>query len=309
MSVESAIVYGGSGFLGSHVADTLSDAGYSVRIFDRRPSPYIRSDQKMICGDLADSNSVVQAADGCSVFFNFAGIADIEEARDRPIETASLNVLGNVHALEAARINKARRFVFASSVYVYSESGSFYRASKQAAERFVEAYEERYGLNYTILRYGSLYGRRAGKRNSIYRMVSEALKTGIITYNGNPKAIREYIHVTDAAKLSLEILEEKYANSHMILTGQERLRVQDLMSMIAEMLPDPIEIRTVNPDRDTHYVMTPYAFHPKIGHKLVCRDTVDLGQGILDCLAEVHEQSYADESATDVPAKAVFEGG
>ena len=57
-----------------------------------------------------------------------------------------------MHVLEAARVAGARRFVFASTIYVYSESGSFYRASKQAAERFIETYQERYGLDYSILR-------------------------------------------------------------------------------------------------------------------------------------------------------------
>lgn len=296
---DSVIVFGGSGFLGSHVADALSDAGYQVKIFDCNLSPYLRPDQKMVIGDVMNLDDVIEATRGCKYVYNFAGIADINDAKNRPVDTARINVLGNVHVLEGARINQAERFVFASSLYVYSESGSFYRASKQAAERFVETYHERYGLPYTILRYGSLYGRRADMRNGIYRLISEALEKKTITYVGSQQAMREYIHVIDAAKLSVRILDAEFANRHFVLSGQERMSVENFMKMISEMIPGGVELNFQGKTDGGHYVMTPYGFHPKVGHKLVSNDYVDLGQGLLDCMAEIHEQihnsQYADE--------------
>lgn len=293
MRGKRALVLGGSGFLGSHVADALSDAGIRARVFDRRPSPYLRAGQQMVVGDLMDFAAVKRAARGCDYVYNFAGLSDIGDAMARPLDTASLNVLGNTHALEAARLARAKRFVFASTVYVYSESGSFYRASKQAAERFVEAYQERYGLAFSILRYGSLYGRRADERNGIFRFLKQALTKKRIVYEGSSDAMREYIHVTDAARLSVQILEPAYANRHLVLTGHERMAVKNLMRMISEMLPAGVTVTYGGKRDDGHYVMTPYAFHPKVGHKLVANDYVDLGQGLLDCLAEIHEQRKA----------------
>lgn len=304
MTRDTALVLGGSGFLGSHVADALSDAGYGVRIFDRRPSRYLNRDQEMVIGDLLDADAVQQAAQGCACVYNFAGIADIDDAKQRPLETAQVNVIGNINALEAARTAGARRFVLASTVYVYSEAGSFYRASKQSAERFVETYQARYGLPFSIVRYGSLYGRRADERNGIFRFLRQALVEKRIDYPGSEEAMREYIHVTDAAKLSVQILEDRYVNRHLILTGQERMAVKNLMQMICEMLPGAVEVRYGNSHDDGHYVMTPYAFHPKIGHKLVANDYVDLGQGLLDCLAAVNEQ--ASETTAGVGHSASF---
>lgn len=295
MASEPVIVYGGSGFLGSHVSDALSDAGYRVRIFDRVPSPYLRADQQMVVGDLLDMNAVIDAARDCSYVYNFAGLADIDDAQNRPIETAQLNVLGNMHALEAARLANAKRFVFASTLYVYSETGSFYRASKQSSERFIEAYQERYGLNYTILRYGSLYGRRADMHNGIYRLLRQALEKRHVRYGGSAESMREYIHVTDAAKLSVQILDQQYENRHLVLTGQERMAVKNLMGMISEMIPGGIALEYTQNPAPGHYVMTPYAFHPKIGHKLVANDYVDIGQGLLDCLAEIHESNHQEQ--------------
>ncbi|MEO6562268.1 MAG: NAD(P)-dependent oxidoreductase [Nitrosospira sp.] len=301
MTNEIAIVYGASGFLGSHVADALSAAGYRVRLFDRRPSPYQRHDQEMIMGDIMELDQVTEAAKGADVVYNFAAIADIDEAHDKPLATATINVLGNMHALEAARLAGARRFVFASTVYVYSESGSFYRASKQAAERFIETYHERYGLNYSILRYGSLYGRRADARNGIYRMLHEAVEQHSITYHGSGEAIREYIHVEDAARMSVQVLAPEFANRHLILTGQERLRIKDVMTMISEIMPWKIALHFDEANAVHHYEVTPYAFQPRIGRKLVLNEHVDLGQGLLDCLGDIHKtmhHSSDDDEAT-----------
>ena len=292
---KMAVVFGGSGFLGSHVADALSDAGCKVRIFDRAVSPYLRTGQEMVQGDILDQDAVSSVAKGCEYVYNFAGIADIDDAKDRPLDTANANIIGNLHVLEAARAAGAKRYVFASTVYVYSESGSFYRASKQAAERFVEAYHERYALPFSILRYGSLYGRRADQRNGIYRLLKQALEQHAIKYEGSPDAMREYIHVTDAARLSVAILSEEFANRHLILTGPERMPVKNLMRMISEMLPAGAELSFGNKQDEGHYLMTPYAFHPKVGHKVVATDHVDLGQGLLDCLAELHERSMRNE--------------
>ena len=294
MSSQLVVVYGGSGFLGSHVVDALTEAGYKVRVFDQKPSTYLKDGQEMILGNLMDLEAVVKAAEGCRFVYNFAGLADLDEARDQPIETANQNVVGNIHVMEAARLAQAERFVFASSVYVYSTSGSFYRASKQAAEQYIEAYQERYGLDYTILRYGSLFGRRADTRNGIYRLIKQALEKGSITYGGDGDSLREFIHVTDAAKLSVQILGQEYANRHMILTGQESMSVKNLMRMIAEMTPGKIDLNFSNEPLYGHYMVTPYGFHPKLGHKLVATDYVDLGQGLLDCMAELHEKNHSE---------------
>jgi len=284
---EKIVVYGGSGFLGSHVADTLSDAGYEVVVFDTHESAYLREDQQMVIGDITNLDQALDAAEGAMALYNFAAIADIDEAHNQPLKTTEVNVLGAVTLLETARLAKVRRYVLASSVYVFSESGSFYRASKQAAERFVETYHSRYDLEYTILRYGSLYGPRAGLQNGLFRMLQQAISDNCITYEGHGDAVREYIHVTDAARLSMQILGQKYANRHLVLTGTERMRVRDVMQMIAEILPAEIKLEFASGNPVSHYTMTPYAYQPNIGHKLVGTDFVDLGQGLLECIGEL----------------------
>ena len=68
------VVFGGSGYLGSHVADKLSEAKHEVTVFDIRPSPWLRPDQKMIVGDVMDEKKVQEFTSGIDMVFNFAGI-------------------------------------------------------------------------------------------------------------------------------------------------------------------------------------------------------------------------------------------
>ncbi len=290
-------VFGGAGFLGSHVCDKLSEAGHRVTIVDLHPSPWLRPDQTMIIGNLLDEEAVDKAVAGADVVFNYAGIADIGEANRRPIDTARVNVLGNVILLEACRLAGVKRYIFASSLYVYGKSGGFYRCSKQACELYIENYQAMHNLPYTILRYGSLYGPRADRRNAIQRFVTEALEQGTITYYGAPTALREYVHAEDAATATLSVLEPEFENANIIISGNQPMRVGDLFKMIGEMLGKELTINFQNDPNSGHYQITPYAFMPKVGKKLTPPLTVDLGQGILRVMEEVHKELHPEMHA------------
>jgi UDP-glucose 4-epimerase len=285
--VKKVCVVGGSGFLGSHVADRLSETGAAVRIYDRVPSLWLRDDQEMIVGDILDRQSLQRAVAGNDVVYNFAALADLNQALTRPIETLQVNVLGTANVLDACQCNSVGRFVYASTVYVYSREGGFYRCSKQAAEQYVEEYQRAFGLDFTILRYGSLYGPRADESNGLYRIVRDALERGSISYAGNPDSIREYIHVEDAARASVVALGEEFRNESVVLTGHEPMKVVDLLKMLAEILGMPGEVDFRDEDYAGHYVRTPYAYQPKLGRKYSPPLHVDLGQGLLQLIEEV----------------------
>ncbi len=288
------VFFGGSGFLGSHVCDKLSEAGHDVTIVDLRPSPYLRPDQKMVTGSLLDEDLVNTVVSGADAVFDFAGLADIGESNQKPVETARINVLGNVILLEACRKAGVKRYVFASTLYVYGKSGGFYRCSKQACELYIENYRDMFGLEYTILRYGSLYGPRADRRNAINRFVAEALEKGEITYYGAPTALREYIHVEDAALSTVEILKPEYANQNIVLTGDQPMQVGDLFRMIGEMLGKEIKINYQHDPNSGHYQITPYAFMPKVGRKMTPHLSTELGQGVLKVMEEIHQELHPD---------------
>ena len=275
--------------MGSHVADHLSELGHRVRIFDSKPSVWLREDQEMIVGDLLDIEKVSESASGSDIVYNFAALADLNEALHQPLQTVRVNVLGNMHVLEACRAHKIKRFVYASTVYVYSREGSFYRCSKQASEQYIEEYQRAYGLDYTILRYGSLYGPRADSSNGLFRIVRNALEVGVVSYEGSPDAMREYIHVEDAAQASVVALEEHFCNQSVVLTGQEPVKVCDMLHMLAEIMGIEKRVEFVESANVGHYVRTPYAYQPQLARKYSSPLCIDLGQGLVQLIESVRQ--------------------
>lgn len=296
--MKKVCVIGGAGFLGSHVCDQLSEAGYQVIIYDRVESPWRHADQVMVEADILDEAALGEAIKGCEAVYNFAAIADINEALDKPLETIKVNILGNALVLEACRRHGVKRYVYASTVYVHSREGGFYRCSKHASEQFVEEYQNRYGLDFTVLRYGSLYGPRSDQHNGLWRLVKKAMETGRVSYEGSPEAMREYIHVEDAARASVIALGDDFRNQHVVLTGQEPMRVMDLLKMLAEILGMPQAVEFIESDYAGHYIRTPYAYQTRLGRKYVPPMHVDLGQGLLELIGEIQK----DHSSERKPA-------
>lgn len=283
-------VIGGSGFLGSHVADQLSISGHQVRIFDMKISPWLRPDQEMIVGDLMNLEDIDKAIQGSDVVYHFAALADLNVAITKPIETVKINVLGTVQVLEICRKYGIKRFIYASTVYVYSREGGFYRCSKQASEHYIEEYNKSYGLDYTILRYGSLFGPRSDESNGLFRLIREAIKSGHLQISKvSPEAIREYIHVEDAAKASVVALGDDFKNESIVLTGHEPMIVEDFMKMLAEILGFSTQVQYLDSQKSGHYIRTPYAYQPKLGRKYTPPLHVDLGQGLIQLINEVSQ--------------------
>jgi len=290
--IKKVVVVGGSGFIGSHVADHLSDEGYQVTIYDLTPSPWLRKDQQMIIGDVLDVEKLNDTITGSEVVYNFAALADLNQALEQPLKTVNINILGNLNVLEACHAHGVKRFIYASTVYVHSREGGFYRCSKQSSEAYIEEYQKIYGLDYTILRYGSLYGPRADDTNGLYRIVKSALDIGTVSYQGDVDAMREYIHVEDAARASIDALNDEFVNESVVLTGQEPMRVIDMLKMLAEILElsaDSVEF--IEDKYAGHYVRTPYAYQPKLGRKYIPPMHVDLGQGLLQVINDLNQDN------------------
>lgn len=286
-----AVVFGGSGFLGSHVADELLKKGYEVVIFDKVNSGYLQEGQTIIVGDILDRKQVAAAVEGSDFVYDYAGIADLDDASTRPVDTVMLNVVGTCNILDACVAHKIRRFVYASSFYANSEKGGFYRCSKQAAEIYIEEYERKYGMEYTILRYGSLYGPRADRNNGMREMIAQALAGDTIHCSGTGEDMREYIHVSDAAELSVEVLDEQYANRHLQLTGHESYCRKQIVALISEILDKKLTVIYDRMVSELHYNITPYTYKPRINYKLVSNCYHDLGQGIIECIQELEEHA------------------
>jgi len=288
--MSNIIIFGGAGFIGSHVADELTRRGHSVTIYDIKLSPYLGSSQQMIVGDILNRDAVRDAVSKFEIVYHFAAIADIKEARDKPVDTAAFNIMGTMYILDACREYGIKRFVYSSTIYVYSDHGSFYRSSKQSCELFIENYSKEYGLEFTIIRYGSLYGERANNFNFIKNCIRQALMEGRIVRKGDGEEIRDYVNIIDAAKASTDVLRDTYKDAYVMITGPQTMKVKELLFMIKEIMNDEIDIQYSTEPLEGHYKITPYSFKPKVALKMATKDFHDIGQGVLDTIYNTYQE-------------------
>jgi len=288
---KKAIVVGGAGFMGSHLADELTLSGFDVHVLDVKKSPWIQNNQKMLLADILDHVELARIFSTVSpdVIYHMAGISDIDECHRNPYKAVNVNILGTTSILEACAAASIKKIVFASSAYVSSDMGSFYRITKQACESLVEEYSKRSAMEYVILRYGSLYGPRSDSRNQLYRLVSEALKNRKVIYKGTGEERREFIHVLDAARLSVKALTDEYKNQKILITGPRSVQLKELLEVIDEMLGGDLEIKFTSSSLRTHYKLSPYSYRPDIVRKLVGDYHVEFGQGILSLIQEIDD--------------------
>ena len=281
------LIFGGNGFLGKYLVRELISRKFRVTIFDRSfPKGISKKNFNFIQGDIQNKNKTIKAIKGHKIVYNFAGISDIGDAMIDPIKTSKINLLGTLNILEGCIKHKVKRFVFASTIYVFSRQGGFYKASKQSSELFIEEYNKIHKLNYTVLRFGSIYGKGADPRNGISKIIRSALKNKNITYGGTRRAIRRFIHAKDAAIASVKILSNRYKNKSVLITGSQNIKIIKLIKLIKNIFRSKKRVFFKRKPLMGHYDKNPFTFEPKKTEILKIKPTISLKNGITELIKE-----------------------
>ena len=283
--MKKITILGGSGFIGSHLADFLSEMNYKVTIFDLKKSSWLKENQKMIKGDILDKKKLSLAIKGSDYVFNFAAIANMDLLKDQAIQTVKYNILGTVNALEIAKKYKVKKFIHASTIYANTEEGGFYGRSKKAAEDYVEEYKKKFNLNYTILRFGSMYGERAGLDNGIRQILHNVIFRKKLIYKGTKKSVRSYIYVKDAVKLCFNCISKKYDNKYLTLTGAKKIKANYLLKLLSTMFKISKK-NIIFLKNKGHYDFKPTPFKPRVG-KILYPVKSDFRKNILKYSKEI----------------------
>ena len=292
---DKILILGGSGFIGFSLVKKLHEQGYSsIYIGDIKPpkEPLLQGVTYLHC-DITDENMVdnLYKESNPQVVYNLAGFASLDKAIKLPRATMELNVLGNINVLDASVKSGVELFVYASSAYAMNDKGSFYGISKLTSEKIVEEYYKQHNLNYSILRYGSIYADVDFDNNYLFQLVKSAIETGSIIHKGDGEELREYVHVKDVSELSVKVMENKDLwNSSLMLTGNERMKRKELFEMIQEIIGNSkLEIHYLDDGYSNHYKFTPYSFQGTSAKKITSNPHYDMGQGILECVQKVME--------------------
>lgn len=251
------LITGGSGFIGSHVADKLRDRGVIVRVFDM-VMPTFRDDIEFYHGSLLDLEALKMAIAGVDAIYHLAAVADVKDVFEDPHYAESINVRGTINVLEAARRSKKQRVIYGSTTWVYSNvegthvdeqtplgaPSHFYTATKVASEYYCQSYSELYGLPVTILRYGIPYGPRARDGAVVPIFVQKAIRGESLTVAGDGSQFRKFVYVEDLAEGNMLALKPIAANKIYNLDGSERVTIRQIAETVQKIVGD-VRIETV----------------------------------------------------------------
>jgi UDP-glucose 4-epimerase len=252
-STDTVLVTGGAGFIGSHVVDALLTAGLRPRIYDARPSPWHPADDvEQVRGDLGDLDRLQDALAGCSAVIHLAAAADVNEVKEEPVDAEQRNARGTLLVLEAARRHGVRRVIYASTIWVYSDTPAerhdetlplhapahLYTATKLAGEHYCRAYAELYGLEPTVLRFGIPYGPRCRPAAVVPAFVARARAGEPLTIAGDGSQSRRFVYVEDLAEGVVRALAPVAAGRTYNLVGEEDVSVREIAEQVCASVAD-----------------------------------------------------------------------
>lgn len=238
---------GGAGFIGSHLADAFLADGHSVVVVDdlsggRRENVPDGADLRVLDIRSPEAAQLLREG-GFDVLVHQAAQMDVRRSVADPRFDASVNILGTLNLLEAAREGRVPRVLFASTGgAIYGEQDVFpapeehptrplspYGVSKLAVERYLEYYNEEHGLQAVCLRYANVYGERQnphGEAGVVAIFLQRLLAGRTPTINGDGLQTRDYVHVSDVVRANRAALELEGFRTLNVGTGRETTVVE-----------------------------------------------------------------------------------
>ena len=232
------LVTGGAGFIGSNLCEAILKLGCRVRCLDnlstgRQENVDLFKDNKnytFIKGDITDLETCMKACEGADYVLNQAAWGSVPRSIEMPLYYEQVNIKGTLNMMEAARQNKVKRFVYASSSSVYGDEPTLpkkegregnllspYALTKHVRELYGKQYSMHYGLETVGLRYFNVFGRRQDPNGAyaavIPKFIKQLLSGERPTINGDGRQSRDFTYIENVIEANLKAcLAEKEAS-------------------------------------------------------------------------------------------------
>lgn len=296
-----ALVTGGAGFIGSHIVDRLLKDGHEVIVLDDFSTGHRSNLQEndaltVVEGDISNFDTVKQCMQGIDWVFHKAAVASVPRTVNDPIGSTAVNYQGTLHLLEAARHNKVKRMVFASSAALYGDEPSLpkvetmcpvtlspYAVDKLASEFACGMYTKLYGVETVCLRYFNVYGPRqdpSSPYSGVISIFTDKLKNKETpTIFGDGKQTRDFVFVSDVVEANMKAItsENGVGEYYNIATGN-KITLNDLLKILSDIYG--VEFDVNYGDVRQGDIKESYAVIDKAISKLKWNPTVELSHGL-----------------------------
>lgn len=298
MTGRTALVTGGAGFIGSHLVDRLVRDGMNVAIIDdfstgKRSN--LNEAAELYDIDICDENLVEVIKEiSPDIVYHLAAQISVSISTREPVDDARINIMGLLNLLEALRATKLPRFIFASTggaIYGEPERNpvsetdpcrpeSPYAASKLAAEGYLGTYKAAYGLDYSIVRLGNVYGPRQephGEAGVIAIFARAMIANCPVKIFGDGKDERDYVYVSDIVEGFLKASEKGGSTVYNLGSGIGT-NTNDLAARLIVLTETSVRPKHGPPrPSDIHMVrLNPEKAREQLGWEV----TVDLDEGM-----------------------------
>jgi nucleoside-diphosphate-sugar epimerase len=258
-----ALVTGGAGFIGSHIASALVASGAKVRIIDDLSTGYldnvnaIAGDVDFVQGSLADEESLRKALEGVELVFHEAAIPSVPRSVENPRQTHIASVESTFSLLLAAKENRVRRVVYAASSSAYGDQPSLpkienmlpeplspYAVAKLVGEYYCQVFTRVYGLETLSLRYFNVFGPRQDPSSQysgvISRFIGALLTDERPVIYGDGEQSRDFTYVEDVVNANLKAAETVKGIGQVInVANGERITLNQLLAQLKELTGKP----------------------------------------------------------------------
>ena len=223
------LLTGGAGFIGSHVTDELIAKGNDVVIIDNLSTGFeynINPKAKFVKTDITDFKKIenIFVEESPEIIYHFAAQIDVRKSVSDPLFDAETNIMGTLNLIKLSSDFKIKKFIFSSTGgAIYGDTDvrptpenhpewplSPYGIAKLATDKFLNYYNEIFGLKYVSLRYGNVYGPRQnphGEAGVVAIFLNKMLKGEQPIINGDGDQTRDYVYVEDVVKANILALE------------------------------------------------------------------------------------------------------
>ncbi len=254
-----ALVTGGAGFIGSHIASALSSAGARLRIIDDLSTGYrenleeIKGEVDFIHGSLADEKSLRKALEDVELVFHEAAIPSVPRSIEDPRQTHIASVESTFSLLLAARENKVKRIVYAASSSAYGDQPTLpkvenmlpeplspYAVAKLVGEHYCQVFTRVYGLETVSLRYFNVFGPRQDPSSQysgvISRFISALLSGERPVIYGDGEQSRDFTYIDNVVDANLKAAESARGIGQVInIANGERISLNQLLAELKSL--------------------------------------------------------------------------